>query len=67
MARTKYKEGDMVYMVSDPEQLQRQIVEIIPMKYVLRIGTELVEVREVELADEENALTKILSSNRKED
>lgn len=57
----------MVFFVSDPDQLPRQVVDIIPMKYVIRIGNELVEVHECELEDEADEMTKIRNAGRKED
>jgi hypothetical protein len=63
----KPKRGDMVYLVSDPDQVQRQVVDVVPVKYVIRIGNDLVEVFDIEMTEEPDQLKKILHGGSKED
>lgn len=55
--QTKYKPGDEIYLFFDAKHQPRQIVEVIPAKYKVRVGNELIEVEEIEMADEPNGMT----------
>lgn len=56
--KTKYDPEQMVYLVHDPDQYQRMIVDIIVNKkskrYLLRCGSEESEHYESELSTERN-------------
>jgi len=60
---TKYNFGDSVYVVSDPDQWRRQVVElkIIPPQtiiYICMCGDESSAHYDFELTDEQDLVTK---------
>lgn len=54
MPRAEFKIGTRVYLVGDPDNVRRQVVEVIETpigyKYAIRIENELVEVYGIELS-----------------
>lgn len=58
MAKKKFEVNDMVYLVSDPDQLMRQIIckldYSVCISFLLACGTEVTEHYEHEISRERN-------------
>lgn len=59
-AEPKFKIGQDVYLIADPEQAQLQIVAVVitpnGYEYTVRILGELVDVFDIELSEQKNVI-----------